>query len=153
MVKDKSKVIRTYDSEGFKLRASCICVRSEEALEVLLISSTGKPGMWKLPGGGLEPGEESRAAASREVLEEAGVVGILGRSLGVFENPEQKERTEVYVMIVTQELDEWEESIDRNRKRQWFRIEEAIEKVALYKPLQRNYLQELCPSKIMQTLA
>jgi 8-oxo-dGTP pyrophosphatase MutT (NUDIX family) len=36
-------------------------------------------------GGGLEPNEESSDAAVREVVEEAGVKGILGRCLGTFE--------------------------------------------------------------------
>lgn len=38
-----------------------------------------------MPGGGLEPEEEPRNAAIREVEEEAGVLGKLGRCLGVFE--------------------------------------------------------------------
>ena len=38
-----------------------------------------------MPGGGLEPEEVAADAASREVLEEAGVQGQLGICLGVFE--------------------------------------------------------------------
>jgi len=38
-----------------------------------------------VPGGGVEPNEEPRATALREVREEAGVVGELGRCLGIFE--------------------------------------------------------------------
>lgn len=38
-----------------------------------------------MPGGGLEPNEDSSAAAIREVKEEAGVVGRLTRCLGSFE--------------------------------------------------------------------
>ena len=38
-----------------------------------------------MPGGGVEPEEESSVTAIREVLEEAGVCGKLGRCLGVFE--------------------------------------------------------------------
>lgn len=41
--------------------------------------------MWIVPGGGVEPEEESSTTAVREVLEEAGVVGKLGRCLGMFE--------------------------------------------------------------------
>lgn len=36
-------------------------------------------------GGGLEPNEDAEEAAIREVIEEAGVKGILGRCLGTFE--------------------------------------------------------------------
>lgn len=38
-----------------------------------------------MPGGGLEPNEDSSAAAIREVMEEAGVIGRLARCLGSFE--------------------------------------------------------------------
>lgn len=38
-----------------------------------------------MPGGGLEPNEDSSAAALREVMEEAGVIGYLARCLGSFE--------------------------------------------------------------------
>lgn len=65
-----------------------------------------------------------------------------------FQNLEQKDRTEVYVMTVTQELDEWEDSVNIGRKRQWFTIEEALEQLALHKPVQRNYLQQLRRSKL-----
>lgn len=147
MVKDKSNVKRVYDEDGFKRRAACVCVRSEEENEVLLISST-KPGVWKIPGGGLDPGEEASEAAAREVAEEAGVLGILGRSLGVFEDAKSKERTEVYVMVVTKEMEKWDESVSRARKRQWFSIEEAMKQVGLYSPFQRNYLQQLRISKV-----
>lgn len=56
------------------------------------------------------------------MLEEAGVVGRLGRCLGVFENEEHKHRTEVFVLIVTEELPEWDDSKTIGRKRQWFNV-------------------------------
>jgi len=96
---------------------------------VLLVTSSARPDHWIVPGGGVEPDEEPRVTALREVREEAGVVGQLGRCLGVFEvppapssmadplspslsfqNEERKHRTEVFVMTVTEELAEWEDS-------------------------------------------
>ncbi|KAL3285285.1 hypothetical protein HHI36_019395 [Cryptolaemus montrouzieri] len=115
---------------------------------VLLVTSSRRPENWIVPGGGVEPEEEASVTATREVLEEAGVIGKLGRSLGVFENLEHKDRTEVYVMTVTEELDEWEDSKTIGRKRQWFTIEEALEQLALHKPVQRNYIQQLRRSKL-----
>lgn len=56
-------------------------------------------------------------------------------------------RTEVFVMTVTQELEEWEDSRAIDRKRQWFTIDDALEQLALHKPSQRNYLQQLSNSK------
>lgn len=52
---------------------------------MLLVTSSRNINHWIVPGGGVDPGEEPAVTAVREVLEEAGVVGNLGRSLGVFE--------------------------------------------------------------------
>ena len=60
-------------------------------------------------------------------MEEAGVRGVLSRSLGQFENLERKHRTSVYVLIVTEELEEWDDSKSIGRKRKWFNIEEALD--------------------------
>ncbi|XP_049285408.1 diphosphoinositol polyphosphate phosphohydrolase 1 isoform X1 [Anopheles funestus] len=147
MVKEKPNSIRIYDKDGYRRRAACICVRSEAEAEVLLVTSSRRPELWIVPGGGVEPEEEASLTATREVLEEAGVMGQLGRCLGVFENSEHMHRTEVFVMVVTQELDEWEDSKTIGRKRQWFSIEEALSQLALHKPTQRHYLQQLRHSK------
>lgn len=64
-----------------------------------------------------------------------------------FQNREHKHRTEVYVMTVTQELAEWEDSRQMGRKRQWFSIDDALAQLALHKPIQRHYLQQLKRSK------
>ncbi|CAB3220273.1 unnamed protein product [Arctia plantaginis] len=85
MVKEKPNSIRIYDDEGFRRRAACICVRSDAETEVLLVTSSRRPDNWIVPGGGVEPEEEPSVTAMREVLEEAGVIGKLGRCLGVFE--------------------------------------------------------------------
>ena len=55
------------------------------SLQVLLVSSSKEPDKWVVPGGGIEPNEQAHLAALREVREEAGVEGHLGRCLGVFE--------------------------------------------------------------------
>lgn len=49
------------------------------------MTSSRRPELWIVPGGGVEPEEEPSVTAVREVLEEAGVMGKLGRCLGVFE--------------------------------------------------------------------
>ncbi|XP_047992965.1 diphosphoinositol polyphosphate phosphohydrolase 1 isoform X1 [Leguminivora glycinivorella] len=149
MVKEKPNSIRIYDEEGFRRRAACICVRSDAETEVLLVTSSRRPDNWIVPGGGVEPEEEPSVTAMREVLEEAGVIGKLGRCLGVFENREHKHRTEVYVMTVTQELAEWEDARLMGRKRQWFSIDDALAQLALHKPIQRHYLQLVCTLPLM----
>ncbi|XP_055933190.1 diphosphoinositol polyphosphate phosphohydrolase 1-like isoform X1 [Argiope bruennichi] len=148
MVKEKPNSTRTYDEDGFRRRAACLCVKDEHETEVLLVTSSRAPERWIVPGGGLEPNEEPSVAAMREVVEEAGVRGHLGRCLGTFENPERKHRTSVFVLVVTEELDEWEDSksIGSNfsgRKRKWFPVEEALGLLSIHKPVQCSYLKLL----------
>lgn len=50
-------------------------------------------------------------------------------------------------MNVTEELADWEDSRNMNRKRQWFTIDEALQQLALHKPVQRRYLQQLKNSR------
>ncbi|KAK2711862.1 diphosphoinositol polyphosphate phosphohydrolase 2-like [Artemia franciscana] len=142
MVKDKPNSTRIYDEEGYRKRAACICVNGDES-EVLLVSSSKEPDRWIVPGGGVEPNEDPKGAAAREVWEEAGVRGQLGRCLGIFENEERRHRTAVYVLLVNEELEEWDDSKNIGRKRKWFRIKDAIELLSETKPLHYVYLQSL----------
>jgi diphosphoinositol-polyphosphate diphosphatase len=50
-------------------------------------------------------------------------------------------------MIVTQELEEWEDSKTIGRKRQWFSIEDALSLLSQHKPYMQHYLQTLRHSK------
>lgn len=147
MMKLKSNQTRTYDGDGYKKRAACLCFRSEAEEEVLLVSSSRHPDKWIVPGGGMEPEEEPSVAAAREVCEEAGVKGTLGRLVGVFENQERKHRTYVYVLIVTDVLQDWEDSVNIGRKREWFKIDDAMQVLRCHKPVQATYFeafQESC---------
>ncbi|RWS00323.1 diphosphoinositol polyphosphate phosphohydrolase 1-like protein, partial [Dinothrombium tinctorium] len=114
---------------------------------ILLVSSSRTQDHWIVPGGGVEPNEDSSEAAIREVMEEAGVKGVLGRCLGTFENTERKHRTSVYVLVVTQELEEWEDSKNIGRRRKWCTISEALELLAVHKPVQCNYVKLLIRSE------
>ncbi|XDA74350.1 hypothetical protein R6Z07F_004572 [Ovis aries] len=142
-MKFKPNQTRTYDREGFKKRAACLCFRSEQEDEVLLVSSSRYPDQWIVPGGGMEPEEEPDGAAVREVYEEAGVKGKLGRLLGIFENQDRKHRTYVYVLTVTEILEDWEDSVNIGRKREWFKVEDAIKVLQCHKPVHAEYLEKL----------
>lgn len=141
-MKYKPNQTRTFDGDGYRKRAACLCFRSELEQEVLLVSSSRYPDKWIVPGGGMEPEEEASVAAMREVYEEAGVKGDLGRLLGVFENQERKHRTYVYILIVTEILEDWEDSVNIGRKRGWFSVDAAIECLQGHKPVQASYLQK-----------
>ncbi|OXB73693.1 UNVERIFIED_CONTAM: hypothetical protein H355_017115 [Colinus virginianus] len=106
MMKLKSNQTRTYDGDGYKKRAACLCFRSESE-------------------------------------EEAGVKGTLGRLVGIFENRDRKHRTYVYVLIVTEVLEDWEDSVNIGRKREWFKIEDAIRVLQCHKPVQASYFETL----------
>ncbi|KAL9963829.1 hypothetical protein ACROYT_G027378 [Oculina patagonica] len=142
MIKNRQNSIRTKDEDGYTRRAGCICFKSEQEKEVLLVSSCRHPGRWIVPSGGVEPGEESREAAIREVEEEAGVRGRLGRFLGEFQNDVNQTRTSVYVLIVTEMLEKWEE----DRIRSWFPVEIAKDMLKA-KPYQQQYLAKACSSR------
>ncbi|CAB1322995.1 unnamed protein product [Coregonus sp. 'balchen'] len=120
-MKIKPNQTRTYDGEGFKRRAACLCFKNEKEDEVLLVSSSRHPDQWI-----------------------AGVKGKLGRLLGVFEhNQDRKHRTYVYVLTVTETLEDWEDSVNIGRKRKWFKIDEAIRVLQSHKPVHAEYLRRL----------
>nr|CAB3264494.1 diphosphoinositol polyphosphate phosphohydrolase 1-like [Phallusia mammillata] len=142
-MKIKINQVRTYDDAGFRRRAACLCFKAECETEVMLVTSSRYQHLWVVPGGGLEPGEDPETTAKREVEEEAGVVGELGRLLDVFENEERKTRTYVYVLIVKKLNDEYEDRKDIGRTRKWFSLVEALDKLSEHKPIQKRYLQKL----------
>ncbi|XP_059170490.1 diphosphoinositol polyphosphate phosphohydrolase 1-like isoform X2 [Physella acuta] len=131
---------RTFDADGLRRRAACLCFKDKKEKEILLISSTHDVSKWIVPGGGIDPGEEPDTAAEREAHEEAGALGVLDRFVGVFENVERKTRTWVYVFYVEQLLDHWTEAKSLDRRRQWFAIEDAKHMLSIHKPIQVQFI-------------
>lgn len=140
---------RTYDSDGLRRRAACLCFRDQTEKEILLVSSTHDISKWIVPGGGIDPGEETAEAAEREAHEEAGAIGSLDRLVGVFVNTEKNTRTWVYVFYVEHLQEHWTESTSLARSRKWFTIEEAKEMLSIHKPSQIQYIVTAFGSKVL----
>ena len=97
--------------------------------EVLLISSR-YAGDWVLPKGFVEPGEAPEDAAAREAVEEAGVVGVVGDHLGSFpfQRGGQDAVMEAFVLHVTEQLERWEEMLQRRQL--WVALGKAVAHVS-----------------------
>ncbi|MCF8506148.1 MAG: NUDIX hydrolase [Caulobacter sp.] len=82
--------------------AGVVCLRGDE---VLLIKRGNPPrqGQWSLPGGRIEWGETSEAAALRELQEETGVEAVLTGLIdvvdGIMSSRETGEVTRHYIMV------------------------------------------------------
>ena len=113
--------------------------------QVLLVSSSGHPDRWVVPGGKMQPNEAAEYSAVREALEESGAVGHLDRFLGTFDNTDRRHRTKVYVLYVSRLSDDYDDKDIRKRK--WFSVEEAQKVLATFKPLQLKYLVALKQTK------
>ncbi|KAL2478950.1 Nudix hydrolase 17 [Forsythia ovata] len=126
-------------NQGFRQVVGCIPYRYRktskshaiqgaliEEVEVLLISSQKSTRMM-FPKGGWEIDEDVQLAASRETLEEAGVIGLLGEKLGewIFKSRSQEKFHEgsMFPLLVTEELDVWPEKDVRTRI--WMTVNEA----------------------------
>lgn len=66
-----------------RLAAYAVCVRDGRVLLARLSERTSNPGVWTLPGGGIEHGEEPRQAVIREFREETGLAVEVGPLLDV----------------------------------------------------------------------
>lgn len=69
-----------------KVAVGVAVVRDDGLLLVRRVMHPGR-GRWALPGGYVDAGEDPRAAAAREALEEAGVTVEVGGVVDVFANP------------------------------------------------------------------
>jgi 8-oxo-dGTP pyrophosphatase MutT (NUDIX family) len=100
--------------------------RKRDAVEICLIRSKGQR-KWKIPKGFVDTGETPPQAALKEAREEAGLRGrIVGQPLGSYKYTKWglTLTVAVYLMEVTAQEDEWEES--RFRERSWNSVKGAV---------------------------
>ncbi|XP_010476561.1 PREDICTED: nudix hydrolase 18, mitochondrial [Camelina sativa] len=123
-------------NKGRRLVVGCIPYRIKTSndsktsgeFEVLVISSQ-KGHALMFPKGGWELDESIEEAASRESLEEAGVVGNVERQLGKWDFLSKSRGTFyeglMFPMLVKEELELWPEQ--HLRQRTWMKVDEARE--------------------------
>ncbi|KAF4373502.1 nudix hydrolase 4 isoform X2 [Cannabis sativa] len=138
MVSRSGRLLQRYDKEGLRQVVGCVPYRFTkrksdefscvEDLEVLLISSQKSQRMM-FPKGGWESDENMEDAALRETIEEAGVVGKIGKILGKWRYLSKRESIVhegyMFPLLVSEELDLWPEKNLRNR--QWMSVAQARE--------------------------
>ncbi|XP_050231086.1 nudix hydrolase 18, mitochondrial [Mercurialis annua] len=131
MVSRSGRELQRYDTQGRRQVVGCVPYRykncSHDELEILLISSQkGGQGMM-FPKGGWELDESVEEAASRESLEEAGVLGNVQDELGKWNFLSKRHGTfyegYMFPLLVTEQLDFWPES--HVRQRIWLPVAEA----------------------------
>uniref|UniRef100_A0A8C3RM88 Uncharacterized protein n=1 Tax=Chelydra serpentina TaxID=8475 RepID=A0A8C3RM88_CHESE len=104
----------------------------------------------------------------------AGVKGKLGRLLGIFENQDRKHRTYVYVLTVTEILEDWEDSVNigtgsaskrwvswrKRRKESWcnkvvpsgLKTDEPMNRMDCYRELSKENCSTMMLRKVPPTL-
>lgn len=101
---------------------------------ILLVTSRGT-GRWVLPKGNVVRGLSPHASAASEAEEEAGVIGLAcPTSIGSYRYRKTRKSgaslmadVDVFPILVTEELDEWEEMAARERR--WFGLLDAADAV------------------------
>jgi len=102
------------------------------SLRVLLIT-TRTTRRWIIPKGWPMEGKQPHEAAAQEAWEEAGVRGDIGANpIGAFHYAKLKSsgkvkrlRVDVFPLSVTEELADWPEAQERERR--WFSVEDAAD--------------------------
>jgi 8-oxo-dGTP diphosphatase len=67
----------------FKIKRTAVrAVATDAHGRTFMIQATAKSGYYKLPGGGVDPGEDLMAALHREIMEEIGYEATIGEPVG-----------------------------------------------------------------------
>ncbi|WP_245456088.1 NUDIX hydrolase [Rhizobium leguminosarum] len=115
-------------------QAGALCYRRNEngGVEVLFVGSR-RNGRWGIPKGHVEGGEVSSAAALREAFEEAGVAGVVDKTVfGMFsyrkDTSPNRYQVAVHLLHVSRIAEKFPEK--NIRKTQWFPLKDAVRDAA-----------------------
>ena len=71
-----------------RIRAACSAVIFDPSRERIFLTRRADNGLWCLPGGKINPGEDVSEACAREVWEETGLRASIKRLIGVYSSPD-----------------------------------------------------------------
>ncbi len=104
--------------------AGGVVVRTDGgSVRFLVVSAKRQPDAWVLPKGHIDEGESPASTATREVLEEAGIVATVGERLGTIEF--ETSRGEVRALFFLMRYERDGEALEQ-RKRAWLSPDEAV---------------------------
>jgi len=120
---------------GVGLQYAALPYRMGAQLEILLITSR-ETGRWVLPKGWPMKNKKPHAAAKREAMEEAGLLGKIGKtSIGSYHYDKRLPNdavltctVEVYPLAVERQMEQWPEQDQRTQT--WFSPDAAADAVA-----------------------
>ncbi len=116
--------------EYYYVQSAVIPVRGKSAddLQLVMITSRKKK-RWIIPKGIVETPLSAADSAAKEALEEGGIKGdVIPTPIGSYSYDKWGGtcKAEVYVMVVTELLEEWEEDF---RDREWVGLSTAMERI------------------------
>ncbi|MDZ4345625.1 MAG: NUDIX domain-containing protein, partial [Candidatus Binatia bacterium] len=115
---------RATRSDGLTLAGGVVYQRKDKALEFLLVEASNDRSQWVLPKGHIEPGEDPRATAVREVREETGHWARVVRWLedARLDNEPNAPMVRWFLLEIAEETTKWPEE---NRQHVWLPSAEA----------------------------
>ncbi|KAF3437823.1 hypothetical protein FNV43_RR20579 [Rhamnella rubrinervis] len=158
LVSRTGRHLQRYD-KGCRQVVGCIPYRyrnskqcsSVEELEVLVISSQKGQAMM-FPKGGWEIDESIEEAASRETLEEAGVLGKVECALGTWRYKSKSHGKDhvgyMFPLLVKEQLDFWPEK--NVRKRRWITVAEAKQQATMGRLPAKSDYENLRNARILE---
>ncbi len=115
--KRQGEKIPTMKKAPFKIEAACTLIVAPTGDDrVLCVSRKDDPNAWGIAGGKVEPGETPKAAAKRELKEEAGLDMHMGHARRLFLGQCAVPKTGRYMLTVTYLVPTWSGEIHTEEK-------------------------------------